>query len=150
MAEQDSLGPDQLNELLFMQLVMMFQGMAMQGLGKVTNPATQQVERNLEQAKYAIDTLGMLEAKTQGNMSDQEKQVLDHALFELRMNYVDEMKKGEDPTEEAGEQPEEEAQEKAEADPAEGAETGDSGSDQASEEAESEDAGAEGQAESSS
>jgi len=150
MAEQDSLSPDQMNELLFMQVVMMFQGMAMQGLGKVMNPATQQVERNLEQAKYAIDTLGMLEAKTQGNLSDQEKQMMDHALFELRMNYVDEMKKGEDPTEEAGEQPEEEAQEKAEVDPTEGAEAGDSGSDQASEGAESGDAGDDEQAEPSS
>ena len=158
MAEQDSLGPDQMNELLFMQVVMMFQGMAMQGLGKVMNPATQQVERNLEQAKYAIDTLGMLEAKTQGNLSDQEKQVLDRALFELRMNYVDEMKKGEEPEaeageqpeEEAGEQPEEEAQEKVEVDPAEGAEVGDSESDQASEGAESGGAGDKEQAESSS
>ncbi len=96
MSEQDSLNQDQMNELLFMQVVMMFQGMAQQHLGKVMNPATQKVERNLEQAKFAIDTLGMLEGKTQGNLGDNEKQMLEHALFELRMNYVDELKKGPD------------------------------------------------------
>ncbi len=96
MSEQGTLNQDQMNELLFMQVVMMFQGMAQQHLGKVMNPATQKVERNLEQAKFAIDTLGMLEGKTQGNLGDNEKQMLEHALFELRMNYVDELKKGPD------------------------------------------------------
>ena len=82
---------DQQNELLFMQVVMMFQGMAMQNLGKVMNPVTNQIERNLEQAKNMIDLLGMLEAKTEGNLNENEKRLLDHALYELRMNYVDEI-----------------------------------------------------------
>jgi hypothetical protein len=128
MAEQETLSPDQQNELLFLQIVMMFQGMAMQGMGKVMDPATQQVERNLDQAKYAIDTLGMLEAKTAGNLSDQEKQMLDHILFELRMNFVDETKKG--PEEEAG------GEETGEGD-AEGQETDESESGQESGESES-------------
>ena len=64
MAEQESLGPEQVNEFLFMQLVMMFQGAAYQQMGKVMNPATQKVERNLEQAKGSIDMIGMLEEKT--------------------------------------------------------------------------------------
>ena len=107
MAEQESLSPEQMNEFLFMQLVMMFQGAAYQQMGKVMNPATQKVERNLEQAKGSIDMLGMLEEKTKGNLSDHEKQMLEHALYELRMNYVDELNKGEPETgeeqEEAGE-----------------------------------------------
>ena len=90
---EETITPDQFNELLFMQLVMMFQGMAMQQLGKVANPATQQVERDLGQAKNYIDLLSMIETKTNGNLNDQEKQLLEHALFELRMNYVDESKK---------------------------------------------------------
>lgn len=91
---------DQQNELLFMQVVMMFQGMAMQNLGKVMNPVTNQIERNLEQAKNMIDLLGMLEAKTKGNLNENENRLLDHALYELRMNYVDEMKKANTPAEE--------------------------------------------------
>jgi len=95
---------DQQNELLFMQVVMMFQGMAMQNLGKVMNPVTNQIERNLEQAKNMIDLLGMMEAKTKGNLNENEKRLLDHALYELRMNYVDEMKKADAPAEEQAEE----------------------------------------------
>lgn len=94
---------DQQNELLFMQVVMMFQGMAMQNLGKVMNPVTNQIERNLDQAKNMIDLLGMLEAKTNGNLNENEKRLLDHALYELRMNYVDELKKANAPSEEQAE-----------------------------------------------
>ena len=90
MAEQESPIPEQMNELLFMQLVMMFQSAAFQHMGKVMNPVTNKVERDLPQAKNSIDILGMLEEKTKGNLSDNEKRLLEHALYELRMNYVEE------------------------------------------------------------
>lgn len=90
---------DQQNEFLFMQVVMMFQGMAMQNLGKVMNPVTNQIDRNLDQAKNMIDLLGMLEAKTEGNLNSNEKSLLTHSLYELRMNYVDEVKKEKGPAE---------------------------------------------------
>ena len=93
MADQNIPTQDQQNELLFMQLVMMFQGMALQNLGKVMNPVTNQIERNLEQAKNMIDILGMLDEKTKGNLNDNEQRLMEHILFELRMNYVDELKK---------------------------------------------------------
>lgn len=93
MADQNIPTQDQQNELLFMQLVMMFQGMALQNLGKVMNPVTNQIERNLEQAKNMIDILGMLDEKTKGNLNDNEQRLMEHVLFELRMNYVDELKK---------------------------------------------------------
>ena len=44
-------------------------------------------------AKATIDLLGTLEKKTAGNLSEDEKRLLQHALYELRMNYVDEVKK---------------------------------------------------------
>ena len=104
MADQNIPTQDQQNELLFMQLVMMFQGMALQNLGKVMNPMTNQIERNLEQAKNMIDLLGMLDEKTKGNLTDNEHRLLEHALFELRMNYIDELKKDEAPEEQAPEE----------------------------------------------
>lgn len=103
---------DQQNELLFMQTVMMFQGMAMQNLGKVMNPVTNQVDRNLDQAKNMIDLLGMLEAKTTGNLNDNEKNLLTHALYELRMNYVDEIKKA-DASAQEGDAPDQESEPEA-------------------------------------
>jgi hypothetical protein len=94
-----SMSNEQQSELLFMQLVMMFQGMAMQQLGKVMNPMTNQIDRDLGQAKNFIDLLGMLEDKTKGNLGEGEAKLLQQALFDLRMNYVDELKKGETPAE---------------------------------------------------
>lgn len=109
MADQNIPTQDQHNELLFMQLVMMFQGMALQNLGKVMNPVTNQIERNLEQAKNMIDILGMLDEKTKGNLNDNEQKLMEHVLFELRMNYVDELKKDEASEEQAEDQTEEQA-----------------------------------------
>lgn len=39
-------------------------------------------------AKHQIDMLAMLEEKTKGNLSDDERAVLDSALYEVRMAYV--------------------------------------------------------------
>jgi len=39
-------------------------------------------------AKHHIDTLGVLERKTQGNLTEDERKLLDHALYETRMQYV--------------------------------------------------------------
>ena len=99
MAESESISQEQMNEFLFTQVVLMFQGAAWQHLGKVMNPATNKVERDLAQAKNTIDILGMLQAKTKGNLSDNEQKFLEHALYELRMNYVDEANKGPDEAE---------------------------------------------------
>src|SRR3990172_5238902 len=58
-------------------------------LGDVENPLTGQAERDLDQAKHFIDTLEILDAKTQGNLTGSEKQLLDGVLFELRMRFVE-------------------------------------------------------------
>ena len=57
-------------------------------LGAIEDPQTGQRYRNLPLAKHHIDTLAILEDKTQGNLSDDEKQLLDKALYEVRMQYV--------------------------------------------------------------
>jgi len=43
---------------------------------------------NLDMAKHQIDILGILEEKTRGNLTEEEKQLLDTALYETRMRYV--------------------------------------------------------------
>ncbi len=43
---------------------------------------------NLDMAKHLIDTMGVLEEKTQGNLSDEEKKLIDTALYESRMRFV--------------------------------------------------------------
>ena len=97
---------------LFLQLVLLFQTAALQQMGKIMNPITKKVEKDLNQAKFSIDILGMLQEKTQDNLSPEEKKFLNRVLFELRMNYLDEVKaEGKEKEEKKG-PPEEEKENK--------------------------------------
>jgi len=46
-------------------------------------------EKNLPLARHTIDSLEMLERKTRGNLDDEEAQLLQSLLYELRMRYVE-------------------------------------------------------------
>ncbi len=58
-------------------------------LGVLANPQTQQNEKNIELAKEEIDLIAMLEAKTKGNLTENEAKVIEQVLFELRMRFVE-------------------------------------------------------------
>ena len=75
---------------LFMQLVLQNKQMAMISMGKLKNPVTDQVEKNLEYAKLSIDILDMLLNKTKGNLSEYEEKFLTETLSQLKINYVEE------------------------------------------------------------
>jgi len=57
-------------------------------LGQIPNPQTNKTEESLEQAKFLIDTLGMLKEKTHGNLSAEEDTLIDNVLYELRTVYL--------------------------------------------------------------
>ena len=78
---------------LFLQLVLGLQQSGMMSLGKLMNPMTRKIEKNLDVAKDTIETLNALEVRTKGNLDPDEERVLQQVLTEMRMNYVDEMKK---------------------------------------------------------
>ncbi len=77
----------------FMGLVTSFYFACWQQLGKTANPMTGKAESNLEQAKYSIDVLIMLKEKTKGNLTDEEKKVMEEIIANLQLNYVDERKR---------------------------------------------------------
>jgi len=81
------------NEILFLQLVMQNQQIAIMSMGKLKHPVTDKIERNLELAKISIDTLDMLKVKTKGNLSEYEEKFLDEVIRELKLNYVEEVNK---------------------------------------------------------
>jgi hypothetical protein len=81
----------------FLLLVEEYRMAAWIGLGKLKNPASGAAERNLDLARHAIDTLGMLEVKTRGNRDPAEESLLRQALADLRINYVEELKVPEPP-----------------------------------------------------
>lgn len=88
---------DEKNQALFMQLVIMFHTLTMHQLGKIKNPVTDKVERDLAAAQGSIDMLEMLKERTKGNLSDNEQRMLTELLKELKLNYVDEAGKPEPP-----------------------------------------------------
>ena len=94
MAEEQLKKEDQ----LFIHLVNTFVQSAWISLGKVKNPVTDILERNLEQATYYIDLLDMLQTKMKGNLSEWEEQYIIHSLSELKLNFIDEQKKGSEET----------------------------------------------------
>jgi Domain of unknown function (DUF1844) len=81
-------------DYLFMQLIIQNQQLALMSLGKMKNPVTNTIDKNLELAKIMIDTLDMLKEKTKGNLSEYEEQFLNETLKDLKLNYVAENGKG--------------------------------------------------------
>ena len=58
--------------------------------GDLEDPGSgQRVEPNLEGAAQMIDILEMLEVKTRGNLTAEERQILEQVLYELRLRYVE-------------------------------------------------------------
>ena len=93
MSNEDRPSP---KDLLFLQTIAMYQAVAMQQLGKIADPISGKVSKHLDQARMTIDTLEVLQEKTKGNLSGDEASFLEKVLFELRMNYMDELKKPDD------------------------------------------------------
>jgi len=80
-------------ELNFSTFVFSLGTSAMYHFGDFPDPVTKKAERNLEAAKQTIDILAILQAKTKGNLSDDEERLIDSLLYELRMRYVRETAK---------------------------------------------------------
>lgn len=96
--DQMNIDPDQFSEeqqdqLLFMMLVQQHQQIAMMGMGKIKNPSTDKVEREMKSAKFAIDTLVMLQKYTEGNLPEELDDYLTQTLNNLRLNYAEEKDK---------------------------------------------------------
>ena len=78
---------------LFLHLVLGLQQSGMVALGKLMNPITRTIEVNLDGARETIELLAALESRTRGNLEPDEARVLQQAITDLRMNYVDAVKK---------------------------------------------------------
>jgi hypothetical protein len=77
-----------LPELNFSTFVISLNASALVHLGVIDDPATGQKSKHLAMAKQTIDTLSMLEKKTQGNLTKDEQDMLQNILYDLRIIYV--------------------------------------------------------------
>ena len=102
---EEKMSDQEVFKIMFMQLVYTFQNAAVMQLGKMMNPATNKIEKNLPQAQATIEMLRMLKAKTVNNLEKQEQDMLDQVVYTLELNYADEVereKKAPEPKPETG------------------------------------------------
>jgi hypothetical protein len=69
-------------------LISMLSSQVMMALGFLPDPSGQQPPVDLGMAKHFIDLLGVLEEKTEGNLNDEEKQMLSESLHQFRMAFM--------------------------------------------------------------
>lgn len=81
------------NDKLLSHLITAFYSSGMLNLGKMANPLTNKIERNLKQASEYIDFLEMVKSKTKNNLTLDQEKMLDGFLTQLRLNYIDELNK---------------------------------------------------------
>lgn len=77
-------------QLSFTAFVISLASTAAIHLGDLVDPTTkEQAPPNLEGAAQMIEILSLLEEKTKGNLSAEERQVLEQVLYELRLRFVE-------------------------------------------------------------
>ncbi|MEJ5301696.1 MAG: DUF1844 domain-containing protein [Thermodesulforhabdaceae bacterium] len=91
--EKASNRTDEVNErplpkVDFSTFVFSLASSALVHMGEVKDPLTGQLSTNLQLARQIIDTLGMLEEKTKGNLDEAEEQLLKSLLYDLRIKFV--------------------------------------------------------------
>ena len=77
-------------QLTFTAFVLSLASSAAIHFGDLADPTTGETpETNLEGASQMIEILSLLEQKTRGNLTAEERQILEQVLYELRMRFVE-------------------------------------------------------------
>ena len=84
-----TLMPDEVQSALFARMVMQLASTALILLGKMPNPMDGKTETDLDGARLFIEQLEMLEVKTKGNLTGEERHLLNQNLQGVRMAYVE-------------------------------------------------------------
>lgn len=77
-----------LPEVNFNSLIFSLSSSALLHLGEIADPQTGEKRKDIGLAKHTIDTIAMLQEKTQGNLTGEEEKFLDSILTDLRWRYV--------------------------------------------------------------
>ncbi len=81
--------PEAGDEITFASFVFSLSTQALVNLGEVPDPVDGATRVNLDGARHIIDILAVLDEKTRGNLDQAEAALLESALYDLRMRYVD-------------------------------------------------------------
>ena len=87
--------PNDPNAISFAAFVLSLAHTAAVHVGDVPDPVSgQRAPVNVDAAKQMIDILSLLEQKTRGNLTAEERQLLDQILYELRLRFVEATRPG--------------------------------------------------------
>ncbi len=75
-------------QVTFSTFILSLASSALMQLGVIPNPETGQMEEQPELARHTIDVLEMLNSKTRGCLTEEEKNLLSDILHEVKMKYV--------------------------------------------------------------
>jgi hypothetical protein len=89
---EEKTGDIPLPEVNFANFIFSLSTSAFFYLGEAPDPVSEKKEDNLSLAKHVIDTIGMLKEKTEGNLTEDEKTLIEKVLYDLRMKYVKKVK----------------------------------------------------------
>lgn len=75
-------------EMDFSGFILSLNASALIHLGEIPDPHSKKREVNIPAAKHTITILEILAEKTEGNLTEEEKQLLDDMIYNIRMKYV--------------------------------------------------------------
>ena len=90
-AQKAAAGAAPGTEITFSSLIFSLSSTAFMHLGALPDPNTGKTEKNLPLAKQTIDLLGVLREKTRNNLDQEEENLFEHLLYDLRMAYIKEV-----------------------------------------------------------
>lgn len=92
-AQKNKATNETLPEINFSTFVISLSTQALMHLGEIPNPLSGKVENDIPVAKQMIDIISVLREKTRGNLDQGEEKLMEDVLFDLRMKYVEAVKK---------------------------------------------------------
>jgi hypothetical protein len=98
--DENTQQPDDETAINFPAFVLSLAHTAAVHFGDVPDPVSgRPAPRNLAAAQQMIDILSLMELKTRGNLTAEERQLLEQLLFELRLRFVEASKESSGPDE---------------------------------------------------
>jgi hypothetical protein len=86
--EKKEKGAAPLPEVNFSSFLLSLSSSSLLHLGEIADPQSGEKKKDLALAKQSIDIISLLKDKTKGNLTQEEENLLDHLLYDLRMRFV--------------------------------------------------------------
>jgi hypothetical protein len=77
-----------LPEVNFSSFVLSLSSSILLHLGEIADPQSGEKKKDLALAKQTIDIVNLLKDKTKGNLTEEEQNLLEHILYDMRMRFV--------------------------------------------------------------